>query len=128
MESIISTHFSCVECQDHFSPRCSTCNIHTMLTMFASLFRKVPKHARLPQSDTESLDNETLLPASSSTSLTLKPSPRPNFEYQVALKTLIVCSVVYLSAGFWIAHSVRKAKFVTDADEFCIHHVSQYCR
>lgn len=104
---------------------------HNMLDFFTHLFRRTSKHARLPQSDTESLDNETLLPSSSSSSrspLTLKPSSRPRFEYQVALKTLIVCSVVYLCAGFWVAYGVRKAEFVEDADEFCMNYVSQYCK
>lgn len=102
--------------------------IHTLSDMFARLFRRTPKHTPIPQSDTESLDNETLLPSSSRSSLTLKPFSGPKSEYQVALKTLIICSVVYLSAGVWIADSVRKAEFVIDADEFCINHVSQYCQ
>jgi hypothetical protein len=99
-----------------------------MFDMFARLFRKTPKHTPIPQRDTESLHNERLLPSSSRPSLTLKPSSGPKSEYQIALKTLIICSVVYLGAGFWIADSVRKAKFVIDADEFCINHVSQYCQ
>ncbi|KAJ4985943.1 tat pathway signal sequence [Stagonosporopsis vannaccii] len=97
-----------------------------MLAIFTRLFRRMPKHTHLPQSDTEDSDNETLLPASSSVSHASKPCPQAIFEYQVALKTLIVCSVVYLSVGFWIAYGVRKAEFVTDADDFCINHVSQY--
>ena len=98
-----------------------------MLNFFTGLFRRTSKRARFNQNDTETLDNETLLPPSSRPFLTVEPSSCPKFEYQVALKTLIVCSVVYLSAGFWIAYGVRKAEFVEDADEFCINHVSQYC-
>lgn len=45
----------------------------------------------------------------------------------MALKTLMVCSVVYLIVGLWVVYSVRKAEFVFDADDFCINHVSQYC-
>ena len=111
-----------------FSPTFS-CKARTILIMFARLFRRTIKRNRLSQSDNESLDDETLLPSSSTTSLMLKPILPPlNFEYQVVLKTLMVCSVVYLSVGVWIAHTVRRAEFVTDADEFCIHHVSQYCK
>lgn len=96
------------------------------LTMFARLLRSVRN--RLSHSQTEDLDNETLLPASSTASLTLETArEKSKTEYWVALRTLLVCSIVYLSAGLWIAHSVRKVEFVTNADEFCIGHVSQYC-
>lgn len=107
-----------------------TCKNRSRLAMFARLFRKAPKHSRLPQSDTENLDNETLLPSSLSTSLSpLKAIPlHSRAEYRVALKSFILCTVVYLSVGVWIAFSVRRAVFVTDADEFCIGHVSQYCK
>ncbi|KZM24528.1 uncharacterized protein EKO05_0008690 [Ascochyta rabiei] len=98
--------------------------------MLARLFRSAPKHARarLSRSEAESLDNETLLSSpSSAPSLSSKQSsPGPGLEYQVALKTLVICSVVYLSAGFWIALSVRKTHMVTDADAFCMSHISQY--
>jgi hypothetical protein len=99
----------------------------TMLASLSRFFRRTPKHSRLPQIDTESLDSDTLLHGST-TSLTLKKFPFPNVEYQVAFKTLVICSVVYLSIGFWIAHSVHEADFVTDADKFCINHVNQYCQ
>lgn len=99
-----------------------------MLPIFVRLFRRAPKHSRLPQNDAESLDDETLLPSSSTTSSSRKAtSPHVKSEFQVALKTFLVCSVVYLSTGIWIAHSVRKAEFVTNADQFCINFVSQYC-
>ncbi|KAF1926742.1 uncharacterized protein M421DRAFT_6655 [Didymella exigua CBS 183.55] len=93
--------------------------------MLTRLFRRAPNHTRLTQSDTESLDSDTLL-QSLTTSLAPKISPFPDAEYQAAFKTLVICSVVYLSIGFWIARSVREADFVTDPDEFCINHVNQY--
>ncbi len=94
--------------------------------MFARLFRRSPEHAHLPQSDDEGSDNDTLLPNSSDLPK-IKHFTRTKSEYQVALRTLIICSIVYLSAGLWIVHSVRSAEFVIDADDFCIHHVSRYC-
>lgn len=97
-----------------------------MLAAFARFFRRAPRHSHLPQIDTESLDSDTLLP-SSTTSLTLKSSPLTNVEYRVAYRTLAICSVVYLSIGFWIVHSVREAEFITNPDEFCINYVNQYC-
>ncbi|KAH6642668.1 hypothetical protein C7974DRAFT_301550 [Boeremia exigua] len=97
-----------------------------MLATFSHLFRRAPKHTRLPQSDDEILEDETLVPAPPLTPFTNRPSPRPNYEYQVALRTLVICSVVYLSAGFWIAFSTRRIEFVTNADEFCMHHISQH--
>lgn len=105
------------------------CSTRIMLAILVPFFRKTSRHARLTQSDAESIDNETLLPSAPATLLTPRTStPGRHKEYQVALKTLVICSVVYLSTGFWIAHSVRKAEFVTDADGFCIRHISQYCK
>lgn len=103
-------------------------NVPMMLATIVCLFRRRASDARLSQNELESLDSEALMPVPSSTLRTPKPSHRPNLELQVALRTLLICSVVYLSVGFWIAHSIRKAEFVSDADEFCMHHVSQYCR
>jgi hypothetical protein len=28
----------------------------------------------------------------------------------------------------WLAFSLRNAAFVPDADDFCMHHVSRYCK
>lgn len=98
--------------------------------MFVGLFRARPKHTRLPQQDMESFDNEGLLPpSSSSTSLTLKPTPidRSTRDVQVAVKTLAVCTVMYLSAALWIAFSIQETAFVANADQLCLRHVSLYC-
>lgn len=100
----------------------------TMFTALVHLFRRKPRQAQQLHSEDESLDSETLLSVSMPTPATSKQLRGPSFELQVALKTLITCSIVYLSVGLWIVHSIRKTQHVSDADEFCMHHVSQYCR
>jgi hypothetical protein len=97
--------------------------------MFANLFRTRPKHSRLPQRDSESDDSETLLPPSSSP-LPRKTSAldRSSRDLRVAVKTLVLCTIVYLGAGLWIAYSFQNATLVADADGFCMHHVSRYCK
>ncbi|KAF2033484.1 hypothetical protein EK21DRAFT_58412 [Setomelanomma holmii] len=100
--------------------------------MFAYFFRARPthKHARLRQRESESLDSETLLPSAPSTSsLPLKSNAidQSNREIRTAVKTLAVCTIVYFSAGLWLAFSLRHAAFVADPDDFCMHHVSRYC-
>ena len=99
--------------------------------MFAGLFRNRSKHTHIPQHDPESFDSETLLPSSSSsTSLTIKPAAldRSSRDLKVAVQTLVLCTLVYLSAALWIAWSVQRTTFVSNADKFCLHHVSLYCR
>lgn len=100
--------------------------VDIMLVFLARIFRRTPKHRQLSQSDTESLDSDTLLP-SSTTCSPLKSLPI-NIEYRLACGTLAICSVVYLSIGFWVAHSVCKMGVVTNPDEFCMNHVNQYCK
>jgi hypothetical protein len=97
-----------------------------MLAVLTRIFRRAPNHSPIFQSDTETLDSDTLLP-SSTTSLKLESS-LTNVEYRVAYRTLAICSVLYLGTGFWIVHSVRETEFVTNPDEFCIYHVNQYCK
>ena len=46
----------------------------------------------------------------------------------MALTTLLPRSVVYISAGLWIVHTSLKAKTVTHADEWCMHHILEYCK
>jgi hypothetical protein len=99
------------------------------LVMFDSL-RNRPQHERLLQHDSESHDDDTLLPgSSSSTSLTLKSPAHQgtSHDIRVAVRTLIACTIVYLGAALWIAFSVRGSTLISDPDDFCIHHVSQYC-
>lgn len=101
--------------------------------MFANLLpnRIKHKHTRLPQRDSESHDSDTLLPSDpSAPSLPLKTSAldRSSRDIRVAVKTLVLCSIIYLGAGLWLGLSVRNAAFVPDADDFCMHHVSRYCK
>lgn len=103
----------------------------TPIKMFAALFRTRAKHKRLPQHEAESLDSDILLPSSSSsTSLTIKPIAfdRSSRDLQVAVRTLLLCTIVYVGATLWIAWSVHQTEFVADPDEFCLHHVSLYCK
>jgi hypothetical protein len=101
--------------------------------MFANLFRSRDKHkhTRLPQSDSEGLDSDTLLcPSPSRASLPLKASaPDPSIrDIKIAVRTLVLCTIVYVGAGLWFASSFRHAAFVSDADDFCLQHVSRYCK
>ena len=94
-------------------------------------FRVRHEHIRLPQRESESHDSDTLLPASSSsTSLTLKPilSSHSSRDVQVAMRTLILCTIVYVGAATWIAFSTNKITLLANADDFCIHHISRYCK
>jgi hypothetical protein len=102
------------------------------LAMFTNLLqtRIKHKHTRLPQRDSESLDSDNLLPSDpSNTSLPLKTSAldRSARDLRVAVKTLVICSIVYLGVGLWLGLSVRDATVVSDADDFCMHHVSRFC-
>ncbi|RII24742.1 hypothetical protein CUC08_Gglean011754 [Alternaria sp. MG1] len=93
------------------------------------ILRNRPRHERLLQRDSESHDDDTLLPgSSSSTSLTLKSqaNERSSRDVQVAVRTLIACTIVYVGAAMWIAFTVNGSNLITDPDDFCIHHVSRY--
>jgi hypothetical protein len=101
--------------------------------MLANLFRtrNNPKHSRLPQQDSESLDSNRLLPSSPPTaSCLLKDTvlDRSRRDVSIAVKTLIISTVVYLGAGLWLVSSFRNATFVADVDDVCLHHVSRYCK
>jgi hypothetical protein len=93
------------------------------------IFRTRPKHTHLPQRDAES-DSDTLLPASaSSTSQGLKPNAyrHTSRDVRIAVRTLILCTIVYVGGAIWIALSVNQTNSVADLDDVCIHHVSKYC-
>ena len=101
--------------------------------MFSNLFRSQPKHkhARLAKRNSESLDSDTLLPSQPSTeSLPLKAKvlEQSSRDAKIAVRTLILSSIVYLGVGLWLASSVRRTTVVADADDFCLHHVSRYCK
>jgi hypothetical protein len=101
--------------------------------MFASLFRTrtQPKHSRVPQQEQESLDSDTLLPSSSSVeSCQPKASAldRSSHDVKIAVKTLVLSTIVYLGVGLWLASSIRNATVVADVDDLCLHHVSHYCK
>ncbi|KAL6708353.1 hypothetical protein ACN47E_003277 [Coniothyrium glycines] len=91
-------------------------------------FRPRPKQAQLLEREGDLSDNEALLPLSSPSSNIAKSIllDRPSRDIQIAIRTLVLCTIVYFGAAIWITYSVRKSVFVTNADDFCIHHVSQY--
>jgi hypothetical protein len=100
--------------------------------MFASLFRTrtKPKHSRVPQQEAESPDSDSLLPCSPLVeSCRLKSSAidRSSHDVRIAVKTLVLSTIVYLGAGLWLASSIRNATIVADVDDLCLRHVSQYC-
>lgn len=97
-----------------------------MLAALENLFHRDPKYSH--PTDDDSLDHETLLSDPSSPPIPPKPSHQPHSSLSVALTTLLLCSVVYISVGFWVVHSALKAKTVTDADERCMHLISSYCK
>jgi hypothetical protein len=97
-----------------------------MLAAVKDLLHRKPKYFH-PNGD-DVLDHETLLSDSSSPPIPLKPSHQPRSSLSVALTTLLPCSIVYTSAEFWVMHSPLKAKTVPDADEWCMHLISAYCK
>jgi hypothetical protein len=88
------------------------------------------KHARLPQQESDSLDSEALLSSPSTTSLPLKAVvvDRSSRDLKVAVKTLILSSVIYLGAGLWLLLSIRNATVLRSVDDICMDHVSHYCK
>jgi hypothetical protein len=101
--------------------------------MFNNLFRSQPKHkhARLAQRDSESLDSDTLLQSQPSTeSLPTKARvlDQSSRDIKIAVRTLILSSIIYLGVGLWLTSSIRNTTVVADADDFCLHHVSRYCK
>jgi hypothetical protein len=100
--------------------------------MFANFFRTQPKHkhARLPQRDSESLDSDTLLPSEQSGPklLETRTPERSSHDIRIAVKTLVLSTVVYFGAGLWLVLSIQNATIVSNTDEFCMHHVSRYCK
>ncbi|KAH6358700.1 hypothetical protein HBI37_002120 [Parastagonospora nodorum] len=99
--------------------------------MFANLFQSRLKHmhTHVPQRDSESLDSDTLLPSdplTASLSLTANAVDRSSRDIRVAVKTLLLSTVVYLGVGLWLAYGARNAAFVTNVDDFCMRHISRY--
>jgi len=96
-----------------------------------NIFHGRHEHTRLPQRSSESHDNDTLLPTSSSSNLlTIKPvvSSRSSRDVQVAVRTLILCTTIYAVAATWMAFGMRKITLLANPDDFCIHHISRYCK
>lgn len=94
------------------------------------IFNRQPKHDCLHRRDSESQDSDSLLPIPSSGSPPLKPSPlyRPSRDTWVAVRVHVLCTIVYAGATLWIAFHVNRTTSIVNADEFCIHHISQYCK
>ncbi|KAF2129162.1 hypothetical protein P153DRAFT_341721 [Dothidotthia symphoricarpi CBS 119687] len=90
--------------------------------MFGFLYPR-PKHPKHPPLSPDISASETLLPASP----TLKPTPSTH-PLRIATKTLILCSIIYLSAGLWVGLRARSTTCVNspDVDELCMRHVSVY--
>jgi len=94
--------------------------------MFARLFRK-----KMVTDE----DSETLLPSSPSASAAV-PTARPrqsrrSRDHQIAIRTLLICTAVYVTASVGIALSIQNIQnetFVENADSFCLGHISQYCK
>ena len=114
---------TCLKIRLHNAREVSTL---TMLTTVKNLFHRQPTYSH--PGDDDSLDHETLLSEPSSPPIPPKPSHKPHSPLSVALTTLLLCSVLYISAGFWVVRSSFKAKTVTDADEWCMHLISSYCK
>jgi hypothetical protein len=100
--------------------------------MFASFFRTQPKHehARLTQQDSDNLDSDTLLPSEQSVPklLETRALERSSRDIRIAVKTLVLSTVVYFGAGLWLVLGIQNATIVSNADDFCMHHVSRYCK
>ncbi|EMD59335.1 hypothetical protein COCSADRAFT_101412 [Bipolaris sorokiniana ND90Pr] len=92
------------------------------------VFNRQPKHDCLHRRDSESQDSDGLLPVPSSGSPPLKPSAlyRPSRDTRVAVRVHVLCTIVYVGATLWMAFHMNKTTSVVNADEFCIHHISQY--
>lgn len=100
--------------------------------MFTNLFRtqRKHKHTRVAQRDSESLDSDTLLnslPSDEKLLLKTQTLERSSRDIKVAVRTLILSSIVYVGVGLWLVYSIHDATIVSDADDFCLHHVSRYC-
>jgi hypothetical protein len=107
--------------------------LFTKSAMFANLFQNRLKHThtRVPQRDSESPDSDTLLPSDPSTaSISLKASAldRSGRDIRVAVKTLLLSTAVYLGVGLCLAYGARNAAVFTNVDDFCMRHVSRYCK
>lgn len=90
--------------------------------MFSRLRRQ--KFARVLTKDE---DSENLLSSSSSSIQFKTDEPKSESNVRVAVKTTILCTIVYFTVGLWMAFSVRNERFVSNVDEFCINHISLYC-
>ncbi|KAF1952071.1 hypothetical protein CC80DRAFT_508414 [Byssothecium circinans] len=96
--------------------------------MFARLFKK-PKLFEVSKDDEENADSETLLPSTPphhSLVVDKVIEDRRRRDFKVAARTLVLSSALYILIGLWIALSVGHATCISDADEFCIRHVSRY--
>lgn len=93
-----------------------------MLKIFSNRFN----YPRMPR-DSESQD--TLLPASPA-SLPIKhnASDRSRHDVRIAARTHVLCTIAYLCATLWMTFRISGTTPVADADEFCIHHVSEFCK
>lgn len=110
---------------DHFFIATEKAQIQYMYAMLN------PFRTRLPHPDSDSLDSDTLLPSSASATLEHRKRPRMDRHgrgIQIAVRTLVLCTVIYFGAALWVGFGVRKMSiFVADADSFCMHHDSLYC-
>lgn len=96
--------------------------------MLARLFRK--EHSPEDRRDDE--DTETLLPDSSNSpaniSTVRKSKVRENRDREIAIRTLLLCTVVYAAAGMCMALGMGSNTLVEAADRYCLDYISHYCK
>lgn len=92
-------------------------------------FSRRHKHTQVPQRDSESLDSDTLLLSSSSSTADAKSvlHDRSSRDLEVAVRTFVLTTVIYLGLAVWVVFSVRQTSFVSNPDDFCLHHIARYC-
>ncbi|KAF2119081.1 hypothetical protein BDV96DRAFT_610881 [Lophiotrema nucula] len=73
-------------------------------------------------------DRQTLLPCSSSTSLTLHHA---SGDHQVRglpilIATILICTFLNVGLAVWVAQRWKDGQLVQDGDRFCVHHLSRW--
>ncbi|ORY17949.1 hypothetical protein BCR34DRAFT_473967 [Clohesyomyces aquaticus] len=90
--------------------------------MFRQIFQKHVKFSEIPQKE----DSEALLPSPSDSTYAGRKNPRgPTLT---ALLSCVLCSVGTLGIVLWLGLRLQDGHLVFDADKFCIHHISRYCK
>jgi hypothetical protein len=96
--------------------------------MFDRVLGRSLKRNRDQQKESE--DHEALLPSASDSDLP-GGSPRRAYDERattIAVRTALLCTAAYLGITIWFGFILNGTHFVADADDFCVNHVSEYCR